>query len=156
MDVRDLAFIESHNVQMMFYPQAWDNAQNTTLQWVQLNFPPDVRSSVPHEPGVYAFIVEPELFSLQAANGLFYVGKATDLYNRIGSYISELSHQFSDSTRPHIWRMLNQWSGRMRYYYSTTVNVEEAEVLEDELLKAFRPPFNKKYPAEISQVMRAF
>jgi excinuclease UvrABC nuclease subunit len=106
--------------------------------------------------GVYAFVVEPNLFSLTSANGLFYVGKATNLYQRIGAYSGELSKEFSDSKRPHIWKMLNQWKGRIKYYYSTTDNVAAAENIEEEILKALRPPFNKQYDAETSQVMRAF
>ncbi|HIF5857568.1 GIY-YIG nuclease family protein [Vibrio parahaemolyticus] len=156
MDVKDLAFVESHFVRVMFYPDAWDNAQNLALVWESVDFPPSPRSLIPHESGVYAFIVEPSLFSLEPANGLFYIGKATDLYNRIGAYIGETNKEFSDSTRPHIWRMLNQWSGRFKYYYTTTDNVEMAEQLEDEMLKALRPPFNRQYEASTSQVMRAF
>lgn len=156
MNIKDLAFIESHYVKIMFYPQAWDDAQDIEMDWVDVDFPPDPRSAIPKEPGVYAFVVEPNLFSLQSANGLFYVGKATNLYQRIGAYISELSKEFSDSSRPHIWKMLNQWDGRFKYYYSITEDVSVAEDIEDTILSALRPPFNKQYEAETSQVMRAF
>jgi hypothetical protein len=37
-----------------------------------------------------------------------------------------------------------------------TQDVAEAEEFEKEMLKAFRPHFNKQYDAETSQVMRAF
>lgn len=156
MDVKDLAFVESHKVQMMFYPDAWDNAKHKDMEWIDVDFPPNPRSDIPDRPGVYAFVVEPCLFSLTPANGLFYVGKATSLYRRIGAYISELTKDFSDTRRPHIWKMLNQWNNRFKYYYSITTDVAEAEELEDEMLKALRPPFNKQYDAETSRVMRAF
>jgi excinuclease UvrABC nuclease subunit len=156
MNIRDLAFVESHYVKMMFYPDAWDNAQDLELTWVSVDFPPNPRACIPKEPGVYAFVIEPNIFSLQPANGLFYIGKATDLYSRIGSYIGELSKEFLVSKRPHIWKMLNQWNGRFKYYYSITDNVTEAERIEDNMLSAIRPPFNKQYEASTSQVMRAF
>lgn len=156
MDINDLAIVESHFIKMMFYPDAWAAVQNRSLVWHEISFPPNPRSIVPNQPGVYAFVVEPSLFSLAPANGLFYVGKATNLYQRISPYIRELSIQFVDSTRPHVWKMLRRWNGSMRYYYSVTNDVREAEEIEDDLINAFRPPFNKQYPAESSQVMRAF
>ncbi|MBG9989650.1 GIY-YIG nuclease family protein [Pseudoalteromonas sp. NZS37] len=156
MDIRDLAFIESHYVKVMFYPRAWDDAQDFDLVWDNIDFPPMPRALIPKSPGVYAFIVEPNLFSLEPANGLFYVGKATNLYQRIGAYMSELTKDFSVSTRPRIWKMLNQWRGRFKYYYTITDTVAEAEQLEKVMLEALRPPFNKQYEAETSQIMRAF
>jgi excinuclease UvrABC nuclease subunit len=156
MDIRDLAFIESHYVKVMFYPEAWVNAQDLELEWFCVDFPPNPRSGIPKEAGVYAFVVEPNLFSLAPANGLFYVGKATNLYQRIGAYVGELSKGFADSSRPHIWKMLNQWNGRFKYYYCISVDVTEAEEIEEEMLKALRPPFNKQYDADTSKPMRAF
>ncbi|KFZ30774.1 hypothetical protein IDSA_06685 [Pseudidiomarina salinarum] len=156
MDIIDLAFVESHCVKMMFYPEAWDSSNTHHLDWEKLDFPPSKKSLVPRESGVYAFIVEPNLFSLKPANGLFYIGKATNLYNRISEYTGQLKKDFSDSQRPHIWKMVNQWNGRLKYYYTTTDVVATAEQLEEEMLKALRPPFNRQYDAETSQVMRAF
>lgn len=156
MDVNDLAFIESHKVEVMFFPQAWDNAQTLNLTWTTTDFPPVPKSIIPRASGVYVFVVEPDLFSLTPANGLFYVGKATNLYERIGAYTGELRKDFLDSRRPHIWKMLHRWNGRFKYYYTTTDDVTAAEQLETEMLNALRPPFNKQYDAEVSQVMRAF
>ncbi len=156
MDVNDLAVIESHRVRVMYYPQGWDDANDLQLEWEIVNFPPQPRNMIPKEPGVYAFVLEPNLFSLSPANGLFYIGKATNLYQRIGAYIRELNIEFIKSKRPHIWRMLNRWNGHFKYYYSLTDTVRKAEQIEEEMLKALRPPFNKQYDAETSQVMRAF
>lgn len=156
MNVMDLAYIESHKVNMMFYPEAWDNAPVIELDWTELDFPPNPRNLIPQEPGVYAFVIEPSLFSLEPVNGLFYVGKATNLYQRISAYISELSKDFIDTRRPLVWKMLNQWNGRIKYYYSTTEDVTRAELIEEEILKALLPPFNRQFDAETSQVMRAF
>ena len=156
MNIKDLAFVESHYVKMMFYPEAWDDAVNLPLVWIDVNFPPNPRGCIPREPGVYAFVVEPNLFDFSPANGFFYIGKATNLYERIGAYIRELSKDLSDTQRPYIWRMLNQWDGRLKYYYSTTNDVAEAEDIEEEILTALRPPFNRQYKAETSIVMRAF
>ena len=154
--IHDLAFIKSHAVSMIFYPIAWVSAQNRSCIWEDKDFPPRQRNSIPSNPGVYAFVVTPDIFDLDSSSGLFYIGKATNLYSRIGSYISEIGADFKSSSRPRIWTMVNQWNGHLKYYYTITETVAEAEILEKELLKAFRPPFNKQYDAETSREMRAF
>ena len=156
MDTHDLAFQSFHCVEMMFLPDAWADANNSNHEWTSLDFPPPRRRDIPHQPGVYIFVVQPELFAFDKSSGLFYIGKATDLYSRVGAYMHELRIEFSESERPHVWRMLNQWNGYLDYYYTTTDTVQEAEELEDEMLKAFRPHFNRQFPAEISAIMRAF
>jgi len=154
--VHDICITQSHSVSIMFLPSAWSSAVDDKREWFQVDFPPDPRNTIPKKSGVYAFVVEPNMFNLQPANGLFYVGKATNLYQRIASYISELNHDFNISKRPNIWRMLNQWNGHIKYYFTITTNVSEAEALEDEMLKAFIPHFNKQFDAETGAVQRAF
>lgn len=155
MNIDDLGIIESHSVKMMFYPKAWQNPTIYNITWKSYDFPPTPKN-IPNSPGVYAFVVEPNLFSLTPASGLFYIGKATNLYSRIGSYKGELKKDFLKSKRPHIWKMLHRWNGHLKYYFSTTNDVEEAERMETLMLNALRPPFNKQYEAETSTIMRAF
>lgn len=153
--INDLAVVNSHFVEMMFFPNAWQAAPVMAPVWVSVDFPPSRRSLIPTQPGVYAFVVTPNVFDLEPARALFYVGKATNLYSRIGAYTGEINKSFNLTLRPHIWRMVNQWNGHLKYYYTLTATVADAENLENEMLKALRPPFNKEYEAEVSQVMRA-
>jgi len=155
-ELNDLAIEQSHRVKMIFYPTAWASATNSNHNWTITNFPPNPRNIIPHSPGVYAFVVEPELFDFSASSGLFYVGKATNLYERIGAYISEIGKDFSKVRRPHIWTMINRWDGHLKYYFTETATVNEAEDLEDEMISAFRPFFNRAFEAEVSNRMRAF
>ena len=161
-ELLDIAFQKDHVVEMMFYPNAWLSArdwltaQNKSCLWNVENFPPTTRSAIPHSPGVYVFVVTPNIFNLEHACGLFYIGKATNLYSRISPYIAEIGKRFKESKRPHIWKMVNLWDGHLKYHYMATRDVAEAEELEAEMIKAFRPYFNKQYDAETSQFMRAF
>ncbi|MDY7577260.1 hypothetical protein RGU70_02810 [Herbaspirillum sp. RTI4] len=154
--IHDLAFVKIHQVEMMFLPSAWRAAPSVSLTWHQFDFPP-TPNVAPKVPGVYAFVATPNIFNFDYAGGLFYVGKATSLHNRISAYIAEIGKDFAVSGRPAIWSMLNQWNGHLRYFYVTTATVEAAENLEEEMIEAFRPPFNKQYKAATtSRVMRAF
>jgi len=156
--VRDLAYMQQHHVQMFYYPQSWARAtDNRSITWNSVSFPPSPRRIIPNNPGVYAFVVEPNMFNLQPANGLFYIGKATSLYDRIGAYITDNNADYDSSyTRAHIWMMLNQWSGHLKYYYTETSTVAEAEELEDQMIIAFKPPYNKKLDAQTGRAVRAF
>lgn len=155
-DLNDLAYVRNHAVEMLFLPSAWKDAVNSSHDWVELLFPPAVRGAIPKSPGVYAFVVKTELFDFPCSSGIFYVGKATSLYDRIGSYIGEQNKRLVDSVRPHVWRMINQWEGHLRYIYTITADVPSAEALENKMINAFRPHFNHRYDATVSQTMRAF
>ncbi|MCB5186141.1 nucleotide excision repair endonuclease [Methylobacillus gramineus] len=152
----DLAAMKAHCVEMMFFPSAWGSANNTNRAWLEEIFPPVDRQVIPKAPGVYVFVVEPGLFGFEKASGLFYVGKATSLFDRIKAYIDELSKTLITTARPLVWRMINQWNGHLKYYYTITDSVTEAEILENEMINAFRPYFNTQYDAEVSPFMRAF
>ncbi len=97
------------------------------------------------------------MFNFTPANGLFYVGKAKNLYDRIGSYITDLGAKYdSENTRAHIWMMLNQWDTHLKYYYVKTNTVEEAEDLEDQMILAFKPHYNKKLDATAARAQRMY
>ena len=155
-ELNDLAFEQSHFVPMIYLPPAWKPHEGMKREWVITDFPPVPRKKIKKAPGVYAFVVEPNIFSLIPASGLFYIGKATNLYDRIGAYIGELNKGFTQTRRPQIWRMLNLWNGHLKYYYTITDNVRLAEELEAKMIQAFRPHFNRQYDAETSKTMRAF
>ncbi|MES2741666.1 MAG: hypothetical protein V4754_12040 [Pseudomonadota bacterium] len=155
-DIHDLAHANAHFVTMMFLPEAWQKAAVLSPSWRKTSFPPVPRSTLPKLPGVYVFVVTPNIFDFDSGNALFYVGKATSLYHRVAAYIGEIDKEFKLSNRPMVWRMLNQWKGHLQYFFTTTATVELAEQLEDEMIRAFRPPFNKQYDAETSKIMRAF
>lgn len=154
--LNDLAIQKYHIIKMCFLPDAWRNAQNSHRDWTQLDFPANPRNRIPHLPGVYTFVVRPNLFNFDSSSGLFYVGKATNLYTRIGFYIGEINKDFTKSRRPHIWRMVNLWHGYLKFFYTITQTVVEAESIEKEMIKAFRPPFNRQLDSETSQAVRAF
>lgn len=155
-DIQDLALLDFHRVEMLFLPPAWVTAPHIPCTWVRSDFPPSPRNSIPKKPGVYAFVVVADVFDFPSASGLLYVGKATNLYERIGAYIGDENKRFLNTTRPLVWRMLNVWSGHLKYFYTTTADVGAAEHLETQMMNALRPPFNRQYDATTSLTMRAF
>lgn len=155
-DIQDLAFLTFHKVDMLFLPLAWAAAPSIPCTWVINDFPPKPRKSIPKKPGVYVFVVTTDVFDFPCANGLFYIGKAKNLYERIGAYIGDENKRILNTKRPLVWKMLNVWSGHLKYFYTTTADVSAAEHLETQMLNALRPPFNRQYDATTSLTMRAF
>ena len=158
-DIHDLALNGKgpiYGAPMIYNPNAWKSAPKINLSWTAIDFPPDKKSDVPKKPGVYIFVVMPDIFSFPEVSGLLYIGKTTSLYERIGAYLSEINSRFNSTKRPAVWRMLNVWHGHLRYFYTITPTEAAAKALEDQMLALLKPPFNKTLPATINKKMSAF
>ncbi len=89
--------------------------------------------AAPHKPGVYVF--------KDAKNRILYVGKASDLFNRLHSYLSP--------TEPKTRAFIEKAS---TVEITLTTTEAEALIFEENLIKLSRPPYNiryrddKKYP----------
>jgi hypothetical protein len=155
-DLYDIAIHKLYQVEAMFLPKAWNAAPDMNLKWEVSAFPPDPRKVIPDEPGVYVFVAEVRLFGFPHGSGLFYIGKATSLYSRIGAYIDDQDKDFVKTKRPKVWSMINAWRGHLRYYFTRTPTVKEAEDLEEHMLAAYIPPFNTHFDGELGPLMKAF
>ena len=78
----------------------------------------------PKTPGVYLM--------KNARGGVLYVGKAGNLQRRVASYFQ----------RPQDYRISKLLSGVKKIDYKKTETAIEALILESELIKKFKPPFN--------------
>ncbi|MBR3404153.1 MAG: GIY-YIG nuclease family protein, partial [Firmicutes bacterium] len=90
---------------------------------------------IPHQPGVYL---------MHEGDLILYVGKAVDLHNRVRQYFQ------SPKGKSEIIRRMVQ---RIEYFeYIVTDTEMEALILENNLIKKHRPPYNtllkddKQYP----------
>jgi len=81
-------------------------------------------NELPDSPGVYLFKDE--------KGGVLYVGKAGNLRRRVSSYFA----------RPHDARIQKLVSGIKKIDYERTDTALEALILEAELIKKYKPPFN--------------
>ena len=154
--LKELAIVKLFQVPTMFLTSKWTSAPVKNLVWKSEDFPPDPRNLIPDQPGVYIFVAEVNLFGFPHGSGLFYIGKATSLYQRIGAYMNDTDKDFVKTKRPLVWTMLNLWSGHLRYYFTITADVAAAEALEQEMLTAYMPHFNTHFDGELGAVMKAF
>jgi DNA polymerase-3 subunit epsilon len=107
------------------------------LEWLQNSVPkarprrsypmdPEVRSSLPGQPGVYRM--------LRANGDILYIGKAKSLKQRVNSYFRQ-----TGSPGEHILEMLTQ---AYNLNYTLTGSALEAAIFETDEIKAHSPPYN--------------
>jgi len=91
-------------------------------------------SAHPLKGKVDRFPTEPGVYLMKGARGVvLYVGKATNLRNRVRSYVH------GGDGRPHIRYLMAEVSD---IEFSLTANPRDALILEDTLIKKFRPKYN--------------
>lgn len=151
--------IAKHSQQFVLFPRLWDTfasrAPGLTLAWRDVQFLPGNRARVPKSPGVYAFVIRRHIGDHPQHVYLMYIGSTDNLHRRYGQYLRE---EIAGESREDVIWMLNTYSGKLWFTYSTVAAGTE-EDLEEKLYTAIWPPINRKgkaIPAMLDRVGRAF
>lgn len=138
----------------MLYPVGWQAyGYKHNLKWLTVRFEKANRLKIPDKPGVYAFLVQPNVGGILNVSYLFYVGETVSLRNRFGDYLRESAG--SDNSRIQLYVLFNEYQGHVLFTYALLPKAHRKQV-ERELLAALTPPLNKKLPATIAAAERAF
>lgn len=153
-DLRQEARAYQHR--LLLWPRRWrEYSELQTLKWEIFTFDEKFRDSVPAEPGVYAFLIQPRIACNLNVSYLTYVGKTErSLRTRFMEYTREA---VNDIGRTHIIDMVKMY--REGYLYFACAVVESGKMcrrVEDELVGAFIPPANKRLPANVRRIVPAF
>ena len=141
-------------------PEQWSSiptsATISKLSWTRVRFDAAGVNSLPHDKaGVYTFFAEPEIANHSSVRYLLYVGethgKSTALRARVRSYLTEKT---SSNPRIHIVEMIDRYPNHLWIYYAI-VSRQFVQKIEDDLLAAYLPPFNRKFPAVIKNMVKA-
>jgi hypothetical protein len=141
----------------ILHSELWVNCsiETTRLRWERVKFSSAGVKSLPARgSGIYSFVAEPEVAGHNAVGYLLYVGKAQgqSLRNRLTSYLCEPQ---KDKPRIHIVQMLRKWPNHLWLHYALVSNETTIGIIEDALLEAFLPPFNRRFPASIARFVDA-
>jgi len=139
----------------LLWPKQWEKYQHLhNLIWNYIPYRQESLTTLPNEPGVYAFVIRPEIANLHDCGYLMYVGKAEkqSLRMRCRTYFAESKKK---KGRPPIHRLLTFWKSNL-YLYFATVPSDGTLVsdVEAELLKAFVPPCNTQFPGKLGRVAK--
>ena len=137
----------------ILYPEHWRNYPNTiSLKWEKVKFTQDNAKSIPNnQAGVYSFVVDAETAQHPACSYLLYIGKTRrNFRKRYREYLRETKQS---KPRMHILKMINNFPEHLWFHYAPILDEKLISQLEDDLITAFLPPINQRYPASISRIM---
>lgn len=141
----------------ILHPKRWKvyAPSGPTLSWTRVRFDKAGVKSMPDDKmGVYTFIAEPEIAGHSSVRYLLYVGEAKEqsLRKRVTSYLYESK---KEKPRIHVSEMVLKFQSHLWIYFAVIDNVASIAQIEDQLLQAFLPPFNRDFPATVASLMKA-
>jgi len=127
------------------------------LKWQAVTFTASNAAHVPKDSrGVYCFVVQPAIANHPACSYLMYVGmvQKQGLRDRYRQYLRDEKKDVQLSKRSHITEMLQTWKDRLHFYYAELPSTVDVEQIEDALLEAYLPPFNRDFPATVANAVK--
>jgi excinuclease UvrABC nuclease subunit len=152
--VKDVQDAGMHKYHFLLWPRRWRQfSLPTQITWQSQPFDETNVSSIPENPGVYAFCVEPRIIDGLKPCYLLYIGETSrTLRERYREYLRDAGQSES---REKLYIALNLYKGYIHFFYAPTPpNISTLDV-EKELLKAFLPPTNTRFPAEVKRIVTA-
>jgi hypothetical protein len=143
-----------HVKKVLLSPSQWARYSNTVqLSWNFVKFEPTNLTLIPNNYGVYSFVVDPGISQHPGTHYLLYLGRARGLTLR-ARYRDYIKEKSADKGRQAIQAMLNKWPDHLWFYYAEVEDIAVIDDLESELLKAYLPPFNHTFPAEVRRIIK--
>ena len=148
--------LKAHRWTFSLWPRQWTNYNLPYLfNWKIYRFQLDEVENIPNKPGIYSFVIQPEIASHPYCAYLMYIGKTKrTLQQRFREYLRERENV--ERGRPKILQLLNKYQGYLYFCCSTMAETEQITEIENALISAFLPPCNSTFPAEIRPVIGAF
>lgn len=140
------------------WPEHWQKYKEpSVLTWDSVPFEASQKSSLPDQPGVYAFIIQAEMSAGLQPSYLVYIGQTTNqtLKERFGQYLREIGKGIG---RPKLVAHLPLYEGHTHFHFAEIPNgsAVRPKDVESKLLSGFVPPFNSDFEGEVSEFRSAF
>jgi len=110
------------------------------------------KSIPPAIHGIYTFVIDPGVCSHPKSSFIAYVGKADrmTIRARFQSYLRDKKKL----KRPQITYLLNKYARHLEFCFFAVPQAHPIGIIEDALIAALDPPFNRDQPAEVSLIRR--
>lgn len=152
---RDLR--DHHVDRIVLSPTRWKKYNNKTpLVWSMVKYDKSQKSNIPdNKGGVYTFVVMPGIGNHPHCSFLLYVGKTErqTLRERFLQYFGEEKRK---GGRIHIQAMLGNWKEYLWFCFATIDDENNIESVEDDLISAFVPPFNRVFKGILKEGVAAW
>lgn len=144
----DVASVKGGMEQIRLDPAIWPDWPSIPhLDWQYVQLRPGAIDSVPHQRGVYAFLVQPATANMPMLRYLLYIGitgigKRNSFRRRLAEYFRE---QRSKRGRPKVQYFMARWEGHLCFAYAAVPDRRRnLETIETAILDAIDPPFNDR------------
>jgi len=145
---------KAHKQEFLLWPHSWKSYTcKIPFVWTTVKFDRNNKSKIPHKPGIYGFLIQPNIASSLNGSYLFYIGETErPLQVRFEEYLREKNKM----GRPKIYRWLNQYDDFVYFTCAEVVDKYNLKEIEKDLLEALVPPANTQFPTSINKVVSAF
>ena len=143
--------------QFILWPDKWNAfpIDLGALNWQEYVFRPASLVNIPESKGVYTFVIKPNIANHPSCAYLMYVGKTIkqDLRTRFRQYLDEQAGK--GKPRPKVEYILSKYSEHLYFVCLPLDEGFDPTAVEDELMKAWAPPVNDAWPAEVRRVYKS-
>lgn len=124
-----------------------------TYKWNRIDFKEANRNILKDVEGLYFFIISPSIASASFVNYLLYIGETDSLRRRFGEYLDKKGDPKSPQYQ--MFALIDDYPDHLQFYYveAPGLKVKPRKQREAELLTAFLPPVNNKYPQSVEKLV---
>jgi hypothetical protein len=154
-DLIEGEYFARHSHTVVLWPQRWGElVLPLGLQWTVVPFDAASTNGVSDQPGVYAFVIQPQTAFTLPTSYLMYIGKSDrPLRQRYRDYLRERD---ADDIRPKLLRILPLYGGHLFFAFAPAPDGVSPAEIEQALLSAFIPPGNDRIDAQVHRIRKAF
>lgn len=138
-------------------PEQWETLDGLydTYNWSELKFSTTNKDSLNEVEGIYFFLASPKKVNAPFLNYFFYVGETDNLKRRFGNYLDKIDSPKSGQYK--MYTVIDDFPNHLYFYYVELPGFDQTQrrEIEDNLLIAFTPPINSKYPQGLQSIILA-
>lgn len=136
-------------------PDQWEtlDSQYDNLVWHEVEFKKSSQDSLPEKEGLYMFMASPKKLNANFLNYLFYVGETNNLRRRFGNYLDKKDSPKSGQYK--VYTIIDDFPDHLHFRYIELDGYDTAQrrAIEDQLLVAFLPPINSRFPQQLQSLV---
>lgn len=168
--IRALAYPENHKEEKELITLATQAFRLSKDHWNELTLPVALnwnvekfetasKASIPDDKrGVYSFVIEPGIANHPRCSYLVYVGMVEQdgrsFRQRFNEYLRDLLGL--KTRRLNIHDLLSRWDGHIWFCYAPVANPTLIAAVEEALIDAYLPPFNKRFTGKVQGAMKMY
>ncbi len=136
-------------------PRNWRGFRSASANssWLIVPFKESAAAQIPsNDHGIYTFVIDPKVCGHHRNSFVAYVGKADKMTIR-----ARFLSYFQDKKRlkrPQIAYLLNKFPRHLEFCFLVTLPPQSIGDLEDALIAALDPPFNRAQPASVRLIRK--